>query len=234
MQALILAAGQGRRLGSNIPKPLIEIGGQPLLIRLISQLQKLDIRDIGVVLGYQRETIRKTVENMDIRFVYNEIYDASDNMYSFWIAREELHEDCIISHTDLILEDDLLRRIVQVEGDVILPMDTRTLDQESMKIRLADDRIARIGKEIPLDEADGESIPCIKFSAAGLEALKQQVETIIGTGDHRQFLESAIQRLIGNRSLDIAVLDITGSRWAEIDTPADLESARKLFKTSRP
>jgi len=234
MQALMLAAGRGRRLGGDIPKPLIEIGGQPLLVRLICQLQKLDIRDIRVVLGHQGESVRKAVESLGIRFVYNEIYDSSDNMYSFWTAREELHQDCLISHADLILEDDLLQRIVQAEGDIVLPMDMRTLDQESMKLRLHDGRVVQISKDISLDNADGESIPCIKFSAAGLEALERQAEAIIRTGDHRQYLESAIQGLIDSQSLNISALDITGACWAEIDTPADLEYARKLFKTSRP
>jgi len=62
MQALILAAGRGGAWAAISPKPLIEIGGQPLLVRLICQLQELDIRDIRVVLGHQGESVRKTVE----------------------------------------------------------------------------------------------------------------------------------------------------------------------------
>jgi mannose-1-phosphate guanylyltransferase / phosphomannomutase len=59
-KAVILAGGKGTRLGSltvSLPKPLVEIGGQPVLDYQIRLLQNHGIRDIVVLTGYLGEKI---------------------------------------------------------------------------------------------------------------------------------------------------------------------------------
>ena len=49
MHALILAGGEGSRLradGVTVPKPFVEIGGRPLLFRLVETLRALGCESI--------------------------------------------------------------------------------------------------------------------------------------------------------------------------------------------
>jgi len=229
MQALILAAGQGKRLGGTIPKPLLPVGGQPLILRLIEQLLRVDIRDITVVLGPQRETIVRSLADQPVHIRHNLHFETTDNLYSFWIGQIGLVDDLIVAHADLIFDDELLSRLLSASGDVVLPLDRTSMDEESMKIKLRGRLVMDIGKAIPLAEADGESIPLIRFSRQALPALREAVQRMVAAGHLMSHLEDVLLELYSHRTLRISALDVTGIRWAEIDTPDDLERARRIF-----
>jgi choline kinase len=229
MQALILAAGIGSRLGGAVPKPLLQIAGRLLVVRLIEQFRSCNIGAITVVLGHERNQVAAALKGHDVELAFNPVYDRSDNMYSFWVGSDGLRDDCIVGHADLIIEDELLQKVVGTKADIVLPMDRSTLDEESMKIELIGGQVVNIGKAIPRDHAAGESIPLIKFSAAAVKALRAAAGEIIGAGHLKRHLEDGILSMIQKGGLQISVLDVTGHRWAEIDTPADLERARRLF-----
>jgi NDP-sugar pyrophosphorylase family protein len=60
--AVLLAAGRGSRLGdltANFPKPLLEVGGQPILFRAISGLSAAGIRDFVVITGHAAEMLEE-------------------------------------------------------------------------------------------------------------------------------------------------------------------------------
>jgi NDP-sugar pyrophosphorylase family protein len=60
MRAFILAAGEGTRLGvktATVPKPMIKIGGKPILEHNIILLAKFGIRDITINTFYQPQRI---------------------------------------------------------------------------------------------------------------------------------------------------------------------------------
>ncbi len=229
MQAIVLAAGMGKRLDQRIPKPLIEINGIPLLVRLIEQFKRFGIASIIVVTGYQKHLIEDITDTPGVRTVFNPFYPVSDNLVSFWFGQKHISERCILSHGDVVVEDELLRRIIASEGDLVLPLDRSSLDQESMKIQIEEGRITNISKDIPLDQASGESIPLMKFSSTALNQLKRSTEEILEKGQLGQFIDEAVLKLINIGIFDCTILDVTGLRWVEIDTPADLERARNLF-----
>jgi MurNAc alpha-1-phosphate uridylyltransferase len=78
MKALLLAAGRGTRLRpwtDRIPKPLLKVGGQSLIVRQIRALAAAGFRDLVINLSYRGDQIRAALgdgEDWGVRIHYSE------------------------------------------------------------------------------------------------------------------------------------------------------------------
>ena len=120
MQAIILAAGMGKRLGEltrENTKCMVKVHEQTLIERMIGQLERLALRRIIIVIGYKGEKVRdllgNKIHNTPIIYISNPIYDKTNNIYSLYLAKEFLVEDeTILLESDLIFADSILPRLV--------------------------------------------------------------------------------------------------------------------------
>ena len=108
MKALLLAAGKGTRisryLGGN-PKCTVNIGDEILIHYTVSLLKKKGINDIGIVLGYQDDVIKKVLsDEKTIKFFYNPFYEITNSLASAWFARDFIDDDMLIMNADVFLE----------------------------------------------------------------------------------------------------------------------------------
>src|SRR3989344_9025291 len=66
--AIILAGGKGERLRpytNDRPKPMVEIGGKPILYYQLTQLKKANFKQVVFACSYQREALKNHVNNGD-------------------------------------------------------------------------------------------------------------------------------------------------------------------------
>ena len=63
LNAVILAAGEGTRMKSNLPKILHKLGSKPMLGHVMSNVQAAGIKKIFVITGYKSEMVEKYVGN---------------------------------------------------------------------------------------------------------------------------------------------------------------------------
>ncbi|MCX6639065.1 MAG: phosphocholine cytidylyltransferase family protein [bacterium] len=229
MRALILAAGRGLRLGVKTPKALLEVGGKTLLERLLGQFRVQGISEVGVVTGYCRDSFEPIVRQLGAYPIYNRDYASTDNLMSFYVGAELLDGPLILAHSDLIIEDKLLGQLIAATGDIVLPLDRSTTDVEAMKMVVSGDIVVDLGKTIPVEKAAGESIPLMKFSTAGLKAVKKAVAAILDEKRPCRYLEEALVEVISRDICNIRMADVTGCYWIEIDNPSDLRRARRSF-----
>ncbi len=117
MQALILAAGMGRRLGElthNNTKCMVEVNGVRLIDRVINQLARLPLSRLVLVVGYEGQKLMDYIGNryddvLKIEYINNPIYDKTNNIYSLALAKEKMCEDdTLLLESDLIFEDRML------------------------------------------------------------------------------------------------------------------------------
>ncbi|MBU0519375.1 phosphocholine cytidylyltransferase family protein [bacterium] len=233
MQAIILAAGAGKRMGGSVPKPLLEIDGRPLIIRIIAQLRHHDISEIVVVTGARKNLIEDALIPYHIKTVFNPFYVSSDNLVSFWMGQEHISQTCIMAHADIIFEDNLLERLIAAEGDIVLPMDASSIDEEAMKILEVEGRLMDLSKTIPVEVASGESIPLMKFSYKALQQLKALTSNVLESGRFGLYIDDSVLELVQIGNFETTILDVTGAHWAEIDTQEDLARARSIFNQPR-
>ena len=124
MQAVILAAGMGKRLGEltkGNTKCMVSVNGVPLIDRMLSQLTKLSLSRIVVVIGFEGKKLREHIEALNIsipiEYIENPIYDKTNNIYSLALAQDYLQkEDTILLESDLIFEDSILEKLVAAPG----------------------------------------------------------------------------------------------------------------------
>lgn len=121
MQAIILAAGMGKRLKdltSNATKCMVEVNGVTMIERMLSQLDALQLNKIIMVVGYESKKLMEYVQTLPIstkiEFVDNDVYYKTNNIYSLYLAREYLtQDDTLLLESDLIFEDAVLQRLIQ-------------------------------------------------------------------------------------------------------------------------
>ena len=121
MQAIILAAGMGRRLGEltgDNTKCMLEVNNVKLIDRTLECLANYHLSRIVLVVGYKGENVKHYVGNnykgIDIVYVENPIYDKTNNIYSLYLAKDYLlEEDTILLESDLIYEPAVIERIIE-------------------------------------------------------------------------------------------------------------------------
>ena len=129
MQAVILAAGMGKRLKhltANNTKCMVKVNGVPMIDRMLAQLDRHGLSRIVLVVGYEREKLKAHVRSLPIstpvEFIDNPVFDRTNNIYSLALAKENLcAEDTILLESDLIFEDSVL--------DLLLRNMTSRLDE---------------------------------------------------------------------------------------------------------
>jgi choline kinase len=238
MKAVILSAGQGKRLmplTANTPKCLVNIAGQTLIEWQINELHQCGITQISVVVGYQADQVRQVLhsryDSKGVRVLYNPTFAWADNLFSCWVARQEMDEDFILLNGDTIFESAVLNRLLQspFHPITVVTHQKQHYDADDMKVVLNGDRLARIGKDLAEHAVDGESIGMILFRREGAGIFLKAVENAMRDSTAcRKWYLSVIDELA--RTMTVKTCPANGLRWCEVDFPADLSLAREVVR----
>lgn len=236
MQAIIMAAGKGSRLGSltaGKPKSFVEIKGKKLIEYNLKLLEKYGVDEIIIVTGYQCEAFEELMRGMDnVKFVYNPFYEMTNVLGSFYMGMNTLNDDFIYLHADTICAPSIFEKLISTEADIILPVDYKICDDEAMKVRSENGQVVQITKQMPNESADGEFIGIAVFKKNVLPALKDKTKQLMKEKAFNEYFESAIQRLIDEEKFNIETVPTDGAFWAEIDFMEDYEKAAEQMPES--
>lgn len=237
MKALILSAGQGSRLlplTEGRPKCLLPLGDKSAIEWQIWALQQGGVNEIVVVLGYHApdvEIVLRRLEspNLKIRTIYNPFYKLADNLASCWLARHEMDKDFVIVNGDTLFEPAIFQRLrASPSAPITVTVDQKeTYDSDDMKVKTDGTRLLDIGKALPLDQVNAESIGMLFFRGDGPKLFADKLDEIMHTPDGVKWW---YLRAIGQiaQEAEVQTCSIKGLKWGEIDFPADYERAQKL------
>ena len=240
MKAVILSAGQGKRLlplTEDRPKCLIEINGKTILEWQLENLLKSGVRSITIVTGFKSILVENLILNkykdLDIDCIYNPFYGVSDNLASCWLARENFCDDFLIVNGDDVFEVALINKLIKSRNaPITVAVNIKEVyDQEDMKVLFNSEngRLLRVGKDIECSKANGEAIGIHLFRNKGVSFFRRKVEDLMREeAALKMWYLSAINSLINET--EILVCDITGYRWSEIDFIEDLQKANDIVK----
>ena len=236
MKAIILSAGQGSRLGhlvDNRPKCLIDFNGRTLLDRQLDTLEANGVLEAVVVTGFHDELVDEAIARRSsgpaVRTVFNPFYKVADNTGSLFMAREELTGDCLVWNGDTLVSDALMARVVGNDrSGICVTIDRKdSYDDDDMKVVEEGGRLKAIGKRLPLDTVNAESIGLLAFRSGGAEEFREAIERAMRTPEGTTIWYLRVINHIAQRG-DVWTLDINGEEWGEVDFPPDVERAREL------
>ena len=228
MQALILAAGRGSRLGektSDLPKCLLEIGRKPLIEHQLETLADAGVGPVGMVVGYCADEIREVV-GIGAEYIENSRWNVTNSLYSFSMARDWITGPVLILNSDTIVHPDVVNRLARHSGDCFAYDSSSGNGGEHMKVKLSDGQLGAMGKDLALEEISGENVGIISLTeSTALKLLERADELLQESGGETLWLGSAVNSIA--EDVDIAGVDVAGLPWGEIDFSYDLVRARK-------
>ncbi len=227
MKAIILAAGSSKRLGKlteQTPKCLLSLGDKTILQHQIENLRSSGLNDIVLVTGFCEELVKAACGSA-CRYISNPLYATTNSIYSLWLAREEARDGFVVLNSDVVFHPHVLTRLLHSPFPEALAVSYHLgLGEEEMKVKVLDERICAISKEIAPDEAQGENIGIVKFSPRGAKVLFDKIEELVAAGTVNAWLPLAFQKICTYH--DLFAVSAAGLPWIEIDFPEDLEKAR--------
>lgn len=233
MQAIIMAAGKGSRLGSltrGMPKSFVEIKGKKLIEYNINLLHSFGIHDIVIITGYRNDAFEELFENREgIRLIYNPFYEMVNVLGSFFVGMENLTDDFIYMHADTLCAPKILEKLVGLKADINLPVEFSFCDEEAMKVRTENGKIVEISKQIPLQMSEGEFIGIASFRKEVIPAIKKHTKKLMEEKDFTSYFEGTIQRLIDYEDFEIALESTDNEFWCEIDFMEDYIRACEMM-----
>ena len=227
-----MAAGIGRRLfplTKSMQKVMIKLNGKEIIKHSVEKVRKCGIDDIIIVTGHKAEHIRELFGS-EVKYVYNPVYHKTNNIYSVWLTKDHLKdEDFILINGDDLFEIDILKKIINSKHKDCAAIDTseKNLPEEAMKVKIIDNKLQGINKEIPKEEIDGDAIGIYKFSKEGKKALFKEIMHLLKEKQHNVFYLNAMDRMIKYHPVN--VVDISGFKWFEVDDHDDLIKAKKII-----
>ena len=228
MQAIIMAAGRGSRLGNlteNIPKAFLEAKGHRLIDYNLALLHENGIEDIKIVTGYKAELYEAMErKHAGITCIYNPFNEHCNVLGSFYMAQEKLADvDTIYLHADTLCDPEIFKEMVQGEGDIVMPVDFKPCDSEAMKVTTQAGQIVKVSKEIPEADAEGEFIGMAKLGKRAMPAIKEASQKLMREGCLKSYFEGAIQEVIDRGGYTVSALPTKNRFWGEVDFEEDYE-----------
>ena len=248
MNAIILAAGEGTRLRPetiSIPKGMVKLFDKSLLEMQIDIFKKCSINDISIVTGYLADKITFP----SINYFKNENFSSTAGNESIFCAKEKLQDCTIITYSDLVFEKAIMDQIIDFKGDIGIAVeldwkphyDGRTLHEMSEADNVLFDKegnILEIRKNIQKPDSEiGEFVGIVKLSRKGSNMFLEKYSELEVSHQgkfhnapslKRSIIPDMLQELIDS-GINVEPIYVSG-KWCEIDTPQDLEMARKFFE----
>lgn len=245
MQAIMLAAGKGSRLGKytkNNTKCMLDVHGKTLLERAIDALLEANIKDFIIVLGYKGGNVKKYIEEkeldkkINIIYVFNDVYDTTNNIYSLYLAKDYLvKDDTILLESDLIYDSSIVKKLVDskyesaalvakyeewMDGTVVTLNDDNTISNFIEKKDFNYNEIEKYYKTVNI----------YKFSKEFSERFYIPfLESYIKAYGNNDYYELVLKVISGLKEVKLHGLLLDDVDWYEIDDCQDYDIVKAIF-----
>jgi UDP-N-acetylglucosamine diphosphorylase / glucose-1-phosphate thymidylyltransferase / UDP-N-acetylgalactosamine diphosphorylase / glucosamine-1-phosphate N-acetyltransferase / galactosamine-1-phosphate N-acetyltransferase len=224
-KAVVLAAGRGtrmRKLTDDIPKPMIEVRGKPVLQHIVEGLRDAGVRRLLIIVGYHAEAVRNFFgdgqrHNVDIDYVTQTVQDGTGRVVN--LARSFAGDSpFILSYGDILISPENYKHVANLsdEYDAVITV-TRGEDVSKGGAVFVNAQM----ELVDLREKPKPGEPTSPWYNAGLYAFRPGVFDFIAKlkpsprGEYE--LTDAVRDL-AHSGKKVQALELTGE-WADVRDP---------------
>lgn len=236
VNAIVLAASQGSlgELTKDTPKTLLEVNGKSLLATQVEEFNHMGIKDVTVVRGFKKEKVKLT----NIKTIDNEDYAGSKELYSLYLAKDQITENTVISYGDIIFKRYVLHELLNDQNNITIVVDAdcdesgadkdfiSATEKYERTNYLGTSVFRKMGSTLSKSEISGEFIGLWKVNSAGAVLVSEALQTLSKRADFKSLTCADLFNEIA-RVNSIAVKYISGA-WLDVDTLVDFQNAGKL------
>jgi len=245
MQAIILAAGFGKRLQpitNEIPKSLVKVSGVPLIINALNHLSAHGITETIIVVGHKKEelinAVGHTFGKMQVTYVENPLFEKTNNVYSLYLAMNYIHDDILLLEGDLFYEKGLISAITVENGAecniLASKFNSETMDGTVIE---CDENNKVLSLIIKREQSSGfdysnkhKTVNVYRLSKGFIKnKFAPAIELYIKTQSLQSYYELVLGALIYYGNSDVRMVPIEDTEWCEIDDINDLNIANEKF-----
>lgn len=243
MQAIILAAGMGKRLKeltSEATKCMVKVNGVAMIDRMMGALDKLGLSRIVVVVGYEGQKLMDYIDALGVstpvEYVNNTVYDKTNNIYSLYLAKDYLvQEDTLLLESDLVFEEAVLQKLIRNPYPSLVLVDKFESWMDGTVVTLDEhDNIQSFvaKREFDFNRIDEyyKTVNIYKFSKEFSQLYYVPFLEIyckaLGTNE---YYEQVLKVITFLEDPHIKAVKLTGEKWYEIDDVQDLDIAETIF-----
>ena len=237
MTYIILAAGKGNNLQPltlKYAKTSYKLDEETTVLqRMVRSIRKAEKNaEIAVVVGYKAEEIRKELDGENIHFVVNPFYEVTNSISSLWFARDYLdRENVAIVHGDVVFSDEIISSILTVPTDYPYVLaDSSCVSPGSYNIVAKNGQVLVMSKK--LEHFSARYCCLTKLDPVSARLLKEEVDNMINSNMYDQFFEDSLVQMIMFHGFQLFYKDISGQKWAEVDSVDDLLTAQEIHRGS--
>ena len=243
MQAIILAAGMGKRLKeltSKATKCMVEVNGEMMIHKTLMHLEKLNLNKIVLVVGYEGQQLMDYVNSLGLKtpveYVVNDVYDKTNNIYSLYLAKEYLlQDDTLLLESDLVYEEAVIRKLVDTPYPSLVLVDKfeSWMDGTCITVDEDDNITSFVSKrEFDFTKTDEyyKTVNLYKFSKNFSEKYYVPfLEAYCNAMGLNEYYEQVLKVITFLGDLEIKAVKLNGEKWYEIDDVQDLDIAESLL-----
>jgi choline kinase len=234
--AVLLAAGTGSRLQpltNNAPKCLSEINGIAILERLVDCLCHNGFQRLIVVVGYLDHRVREFLEErkdeLTIEYVINPRYSTTNNLYSLWLARNQIDEPFLLVESDVVFDASLLEDMLRPNKIAVSAMQC-WMNGTTVTV----DALQQISAfQIGACDAPGQichkTVNMYSFTMATWGRVTERLSEHVTAGHVNEYYETVFAEMVADGSLLLEAVTFDNGRWYEVDTLEDLHEAELMF-----
>lgn len=245
MKAIILAAGMGSRLKAltkDNPKCMVKVNGETLIERVLSQLDKCNLEEIILVLGYKKDVLKEFINNLGIgtkiSYIDNDIYDKTNNIYSLYMAKEEmLKNDILLLESDLIFDDSILKNLTADTNKnmAVIASYEPWMDGTCVKLDSENNIIDFVtSKKFDFNNTKDlyKTVNVYKFSKEFNKCYIKFLEAYLSSNGENQYYETVLETMINVLPNELKGFVLNDNqKWYEIDDKQDLDIAESIFSS---
>ena len=237
MEAVIVAAGRGSRLGAvgrRTPKCLLKVNGLPLLAHQFRSLRQAGITKVTVVAGHLAEKVAEFIGSnhygLEVRLLKNPGYVRNGGAASFFYGTQSIDDDILYLIGDMIYQEELLQRLNRPYSDITLGIQIRKTTREDMKVAIDGSAVTAAGKDLKLEEAAGEFLGMAYIPRRWLRKVRAVIaDTLEDPVKSRYHFGDIIRECIFG-GIPVEWVNLSAYWWHEIDSVSDLTFTRSIME----